>query len=113
MRPKVTLGTAVAVAFAVIMIASCSPQHGTTVAMPQFSELSDQDKSRLDAQRAVVAKAVRQRYGISALTQTAADLPALQHLIDDRAFNKTQTYELESLGVAFGDVSSSELPVRW
>ncbi len=48
-----------------------------------------------------------------ALRQTPTDLPALQRLIDDRAFNKTQTYELESLGVAFGDVSSSELPVRW
>jgi hypothetical protein len=81
--------------------------------MPQFSELSDQDKSRLDAQRAVVATAVRQRYGISTLTHTAADLPVLQRLVDDRAFNKTQTYELQSLGVAFGDVLSSELPLRW
>jgi len=113
MRPQVTLATAVAIATSVIMIASCSQQHGTTVAMPQFSELSDQDKSRLDAQRAVVATAVRQRYAISALTRTTADLPVLQRLIDDRAFNKTQTYELQSLGVAFGDVSSSELPLRW
>ena len=112
MRVKV-LGTAVAMAFAVIMIASCSEQHGTAVAMPQFRELSDQDKSRLDAQRAVVATAVRQRYGISALTHTAADLPVLQRLVDDRAFNKNQTYELQSLGVAFGDVLSSELPLRW
>jgi len=95
------------------MIASCSQRHGTTVATPQFSELSDQDKSRLDAQRAVVAKAVRQRYGLGALTQTAADLHVLQQLIDDRAFNKSQTYELQSLGVAFGDVLSSELPLRW
>jgi hypothetical protein len=102
-----------ALAIAIAMIASCSQQRGPTVPMPQFSELSDQDKSRLDAQRAVVATAVRQRYGISALTQTAADLPVLQRLIDDRAFNKTQTYELQSLGVAFGDVLSSELPLRW
>jgi len=113
MRRTETLATSAAIAAALIMIASCRQQHGTTVAMPQFSELSDQDKSRLDAQRAVAAKAVRQRYGISALTQTAADLPALQHLLDDRAFNKSQTYELQSLGVAFGDVLSSELPLRW
>src|SRR5215467_8317275 len=81
--------------------------------MPQFNDLSDQDKSRLDAQRAVVAKAVAQRYGLRALSQTAADLPVLQHLIDDRAFNKSQTYELQSLGVAFRDVLSSELPLQW
>ena len=113
MRPKVSLATAVAIAIAAIMIASCSHQPRTTVVMPQFKELSDQDKSRLDAQRAVVATAVRQRYGISALTQTGADLPVLQRLVDDRAFKKTQTYELQSLGVAFGDVLSSELPLRW
>src|SRR5215467_14729339 len=81
--------------------------------MPQFNDLSDQDKSRLDAQRAVVAKAVAQRYGLRALSQTAADLPVLQHLIDDRTFNKSQTYELQCLGVAFGDVLSNELPLRW
>jgi len=113
MRRTGTLATSLAIAVASIMVASCSQQHRTTVAMPQFSDLSDQDKSRLDAQRAVVAKAVRQRYGISALTQTAADLPALQRLIDERAFNKSQTYELQSLGVAFGDVLSNELPLRW
>jgi|SRR5215469_9227984 len=97
MRPKVNLATAVEIAIAVIMIASCSQQHGTTVAMPQFRELSDQDKSRLDAQRAVVTTAVRERYGISALTQTAADLPALQRLIDDRAFNKRRPMSSRAL----------------
>jgi hypothetical protein len=34
-------------------------------------------------------------------------------LIDDDAFNKTQPYELRSLGVAFGDVLASELPLSW
>ena len=42
-----------------------------------------------------------------------ADLPVLQRLIDDRAFSKTQLYELQSLGVAYGDVLASELPLRW
>ena len=98
---------------AVIILTSCSRQHATTSVMPQFSELSYQDRVRLDAQRTVVATAVEQRYGVSALRKTTADLPVLQRLIDDRAFNKRQTYELQSLGVAFGDVLSSELPLRW
>jgi hypothetical protein len=34
-------------------------------------------------------------------------------LLDDKAFNKSQTYELQSLGVAFGDVLASEFPLRW
>jgi hypothetical protein len=28
-------------------------------------------------------------------------------------FNKSQTYEFQSLGVAVGDVLASELPLRW
>jgi len=28
-------------------------------------------------------------------------------------FKKSQTYELQCLGVAFGDVLASELPLRW
>jgi hypothetical protein len=41
------------------------------------------------------------------------DLSVLQRLIDDKVFSKTQTYELQSLGIAFGDVLASELPLRW
>lgn len=37
----------------------------------------------------------------------------LQRLIDDKVFKKSQTYELQSLGVVFGDVLDSELPLRW
>jgi hypothetical protein len=37
----------------------------------------------------------------------------LQRLIDDRAFDKTQTFELQSLGVVFGDVLATELRLHW
>lgn len=37
----------------------------------------------------------------------------LQRLIDDRVFGRTQTYELQCLGVAFGDVLAHEFPLRW
>src|SRR5882724_5146955 len=74
---------------------------------PKFTQLSREDSTRLDQQRAVVAAAAKQRYGTAALTRTKGDLPVLQKLIDDRVFNKSQTYELESLGVAFGDVLAS------
>jgi hypothetical protein len=80
---------------------------------PKFNELSDSDRVRLDQQRAIVTATAEQKYGTESLTKTVADLPVLQRLIDDNAFNKTQTYELQSLGVAFGDVLASELPLRW
>jgi len=83
-----------------------------TVAQPRFAPLSQDDKARLDRQRAIVAAAAK-RYGKGTVERTRADLPVLQKLIDDRVFNKSQTYELQSLGVAFGDVLSRELPLRW
>ncbi|MGB6402540.1 MAG: DUF3806 domain-containing protein [Candidatus Sulfotelmatobacter sp.] len=99
-----------------------SPSEGTTTMSdrevrglpePIFTELSREDSARLERQRAVVLAAARQRYGTRALTRTKRDLPVLQNLIDDKVFNRSQTHEYQSLGVAFGDVLASELPLRW
>jgi hypothetical protein len=94
-------------------VISCPKQNAAPLAMPKFSELSDEDRTRLAQQRAIVTAATKQRYGTSILKKTVADLPVLQWLIDDKVFNKTQTYELQSLGIAFGDVLENELPLRW
>jgi len=40
-------------------------------------------------------------------------IPYASLTVDDRVFNKSQTFELQSLAVAFGDVLSGELPLRW
>ena len=90
-----------------------SKQKAAQPAMPKFSELSYEDRTRLAQQRAIVTAAAKQRYGTSILKKTVADLPVLQRLIDDKVFNKKQTYELQSLGIAFGDVLENELPLRW
>jgi hypothetical protein len=96
-----------------VLIASCAKPQEESSLTPQFKELSDSDRHRLNQQRAVVAAAAREKYGIPGLTKTSADLPVLQRLIDDGVFKKTQIYELQSLGVAFGDVLASELPLTW
>jgi hypothetical protein len=98
---------------AVLLTASCSKPQMAPSLTPKFSELSDSDRVRLDQQRAIVAAIAKEKYGVGGLTKTAADVPVLQRLIDDNAFNKMQTYELQSLGVAFGDVLASELPLSW
>lgn len=90
-----------------------SKQKATQPSMPKFSELSREESTRLDQQRAIVAAAAKQRYGASGLKKTPIDLPVLQRLIDDKVFRKSQTYELQSLGVAFGDILANELPLRW
>jgi hypothetical protein len=81
--------------------------------MPTFTELSHEDDARLTRQRSVVSALANRRYGTVSLTGTKSDLPVLQRLIDDRAFSKSQTYELQCLGVAFGDILASELRLRW
>src|SRR5512147_2316572 len=79
------------------------PAQPAQSATPKFTQLSSEDSARLEQQRVIVAAAAKQRYGSPGLTKTKADLSVLQRLIDDKAFAKTQTYELQSLGVAFGD----------
>ena len=108
-----TMRAVFAVAVLLSFSASCSKPPVAPSVTPIFSELSQSDRVRLDRQRAVVAATVKQKYGTVGLTKTVADLPVLQRLIDDNVFNKTQTYELQSLGVAFGDVLATELPLSW
>jgi len=56
---------------------------------------------------------VADQYGTASLTRSKSDLPVLQRLIDAKVFTKSQTYELQCLGVVFGDVLINELPLRW
>lgn len=79
---------------------------------PKFTGLARDDETRLDQPRAVVAAAAK-RDGAGVLARKKSDLQVLQELIDDRVFKKAHTYELQCLGVALGDVLSSELPLRW
>jgi len=92
---------------------SASVLCGQSNQQANFSELSSRDSKRLDQQRTLIATAVKRKYGTRSLTRSKSDLPFLQRLLDDHAFSKSQTYELQSLGVAFGDVLTDEFPLRW
>lgn len=103
-------------AWLVILGAACflaGQSDSNSPSRPRFSELSPKDNERLNQQRAVVADASRQRYGTTSLTRTKKDLPILQCLLDDKVFDGSQTYQLQSLGVAFGDVLATELSLHW
>jgi hypothetical protein len=105
-------------AFAVVAVAAAtggmSPAVGAeSSAASKYSELSAGDVTRLDRQRDLVATLVKRRYGVSALSKTRADLAPLQRLLDDRVLAARQAYELQSLGVAFGDILADELGLRW
>ncbi|MGO8929131.1 MAG: DUF3806 domain-containing protein [Limisphaerales bacterium] len=91
----------------------CSKQEAGRPPQPKFSELSGDDAVRLERQRGIVAAAAKKRYGTPSLAKTKADISVLQRLLDDKAFAKSQTYELQCLGVALGDILATELPLRW
>jgi hypothetical protein len=79
----------------------------------EFNNLDREHEQRLNKQRAVVLSAARSRYGTAGLARNKSDLAVLQRLIDDRVFGKTQTFELQALGVVFGDVLATELGLHW
>ena len=85
---------------------------GTLASQPRFTELSRNDRARLEQQRAVIIAASKKYVG-HGLTRSKSDLPILQELIDRNVFDKSQTYKLQCLGVTFGDVLASELSLRW
>jgi hypothetical protein len=84
---------------------------GATV-KAKFSDLSAADSAMLDKQRGVVAREIATRYEAN-LTKTKGDLVPLQKLLDDGAFKPTQTFELQSLGVVFGDVLAADAGLHW
>jgi hypothetical protein len=96
-----------------ILLAGLLLAAGAAIAQGKFSELTASDEFRLNKQRAVVLAELSKRYGAKGLTGKAADIPLLQRLLDDKVFGATQTYELQSIGVAFGDVLANDLGMRW
>jgi hypothetical protein len=96
-----------------VLAAGCSRKTRTVAPGPLFTDLSPEEVGRLDKRRAVIQDVITQRYQAPPLTRTKADLPVLQRLLDDGVFARSQTYQLQSLGVVFGDVLATELPLWW
>jgi hypothetical protein len=78
-----------------------------------FSALTKQDEDRLNKQRQVVLLALKEKLGVSVLKKDQSDIQLIQKILDEKLFNSSQTYELQSLGVVFGDVLAKELGLHW
>jgi hypothetical protein len=98
---------------AAALASGCNRKAKTVAPLPVLTDLSPEEVARLDEQRAVIQNVATQRYQAAPLTRTTADLPVLQRLLDDRVFSKTQAYQLQCLGVVFGDILATELPLWW
>jgi len=74
--------------------------------------LNSGEKAHLDLQRQFVATLARRHFG-GPTTRSKQDLLTLQRIVDEGLVSKDQTYELQALGVALGDVMVAELGYQW
>lgn len=75
--------------------------------------LTAADEQRLETQREIVAKYLSPE-DLKAKYQTAAGkLGALRALLTARVFKPGQTYELQSMGVVFGDAFVKDMGFHW
>ena len=77
-----------------------------------FSPLESDDIERLEVQREVAREAAREVLGVEAKA-AVIDLRTLQAVVDARLFAPHQRYELQCLGVAFGDALAHDGRFHW
>jgi hypothetical protein len=75
-------------------------------------ELTSDDKLRLDRQRRVVEQQFAGHL-IRDWQSVDVKLEALQQLVDEHAFQPAQTYELQCLGIVFGDAFVRATGMEW
>ena len=85
---------------------------GTTMAEQTISALTDDDLERLEEQRAIVARYLDED-GLKKFETTPGKLGTLHALLDATVFSPQQTYELQSMGIVFGDVFVQDMGFNW
>ena len=76
--------------------------------------LDSLEQRRLREQRELVQELARRHVGTAlSLGRSLDDLRVIQELLDKKIFTPDQTYELQALGVALGDVIATQLDLHW
>jgi hypothetical protein len=79
----------------------------------QLSELTSEDRDRLDQQRAVVERYLADDESRRKYETPAGKLGTLRALLNAKAFGPDQTYELQCMGIVLGDVFVQDMGFRW
>lgn len=79
---------------------------------PALSALTWMDKAYLDRQRALIEDITKFEYG-APLRRNASDLRSLSRIIEGQLVNQTETKQQQALGVALGDIFTTELKMHW
>jgi Domain of unknown function (DUF3806) len=99
-RPALT-----AIALSVLPVRAQKPSL-----VPEFSRLSREQLEALEKQRRFVRSLLRKHFPRSTLKGGTQDLPILQAILDAGLLMKDQTWELQALGVVFGDAIAASVP---
>lgn len=75
--------------------------------------LTSQDQERLKQQRAVVEKYLSKEDLETKYKTPAGKLGTLRALLEANVFKKSQTYELQSMGIVLGDAFVQEMGFHW
>ena len=74
---------------------------------------SAEDLKRIADQVADALKIARDNFGDVAFTHTETDLTIIQRILDNRILDEKQTYEMQCLGLVFGDVLARKTDLHW
>jgi hypothetical protein len=84
---------------------------GTRLA--RYQGLSGLERRRLEEQRELVRELGRRHVGSATTGRSLEDLRVIQGILEREVIEPAQTYELQALGVALGDVMASQLGLDW
>ena len=85
---------------------------GVAVADQTVSALTAADEQRLSEQRAVVTRYLDEQ-NLRKYEAAAGKLGTLRALLAAKIFRSDQTYELQSMGIVFGDVFVQDMGFHW
>lgn len=94
-----------------VLIAGCNKNDPEPI-KTTYQPLDPTWSAQLIKQRALIQTEIQHRYGY-VLTASEADIHYLQHLLDDYVYTNSQKYELQSIGICFGDILAKKLNLEW
>lgn len=97
-------------------LCGCSKPNGASEApqgQQKVSALSQADVERLDKQRAVITRFLADDDSRAKYQKAAGKLGTLRTLLAEKKFEPTQTYELQCMGIVFGDAFVQEMGMEW
>lgn len=79
----------------------------------QISDLTSNDVTQINRQRSIIAQLLRENFGYIKLEGYTSDLYYLQKIIDKQLISNGDIYDLQALGVVFGDILVKNLNLSW